>query len=75
MSRLWECGMEPTCIIKISSLSFINLSPYAQSCISGKMYTLASDFLLANDILEIDPKETSLTSQDFLEYFYYAGLW
>ena len=39
------------------------------------MYTLAADFLLNNDVLEINPKETSLTPQDFLEYFYYAGLW
>ena len=46
-----------------------------QVCISGQMYKVAGQFLEENDILEIDLKSTPIQSQDYLEFFYYGGIW
>lgn len=39
------------------------------------MYKVAGQFLEENDILEIDLKSTPIQSQDYLEFFYYGGIW
>jgi COP9 signalosome complex subunit 3 len=38
------------------------------------MYSVALEFLSDTDIVEISPIKSPLTTQDFLRYFYYAGI-
>ena len=44
-------------------------------CIKGQMYDAAVNFMSENEILEVNVNATALQSMDFLQYFYYAGVW
>ena len=39
------------------------------------MYKIAGQFLVEHDVLEIDPRSSPVQSQDYLEFFYYGGIW
>ena len=55
--------------------SEVNPDCTSQVCISGQMYKIAGKFLDDHDILEIDPRSSPIQSQDYLEFFYYGGIW
>ena len=46
-----------------------------QVCVAGQMFSYGINFIRKSDILEIAPKATILSTQDYLSYFYYSGLW
>lgn len=46
-----------------------------QVCIKGQMYDMAVNFMAQHEILEVNVKATALQSADFLQYFYYSGIW
>lgn len=46
-----------------------------QVAVAGQMYSYAIAFIKSNEILEIDPQSTYLSTLDYLGYFYYSGLW
>lgn len=39
------------------------------------MFSYGINFIRKSDVLEIEPKATTLSTQDYLSYFYYSGLW
>eukprot|EP01036_Dinobryon_divergens_P030923 gene30923-40247_t len=45
-----------------------------QVCVAGQMFSYGISFIRKSDILEIEPKATKLSTQDYLSYFYYSGL-
>jgi hypothetical protein len=45
-----------------------------QACISAHMYSYAVRFIDGHRILEISPSKHPVSSEDFLRYFYYAGI-
>jgi len=45
-----------------------------QACITGEAYSFAQEFLKTQDIFEVNLKETNLVPEDFLRYFYNAGV-
>lgn len=45
-----------------------------QVCIAAHMYSYALRFINAHRILDINPPIHAITSEDFLRYYYYAGL-
>lgn len=46
-----------------------------QVAIKGLFYSAALAFIEKQDIVEVDSKQSELTSEDVLRYFYYVGIW
>ena len=57
----------PNCLIPAHS-------HFLQACIDAQMYSFATNVINDTIILEIDTNNTSLSSLDYLKYFYYSGI-
>lgn len=46
-----------------------------ECCVNSKMYSAGIQFVEEHEVLTIDTDSNTLSSLDYLKYFYYAGCW